>query len=65
MKKNVKHGAEVIAGESVILDAILGKLDAILQRLSVIEADLRELKETAYLKGEQKEETVPEFFMEK
>lgn len=65
MKKIVKHRAEIFAIKEETLDMVLEKLDDILQRLNVIEDDLRELKEIAHLKSEQEEEPVPEFFMEK
>jgi hypothetical protein len=64
MKKIVKHGPDILTIKEETF-MVLEKLDGILQRLNVIEDDLRELKEIAHLKREREEEPTAEYFMEK
>ncbi len=66
MKKQfIKRRSETPPKERVTLEIVLEKLDAILQRLDVIEKDLRELKGAAHPRSEQENEPTKEFFMER
>ncbi|MGE5444750.1 MAG: hypothetical protein ACM3SR_09130 [Ignavibacteriales bacterium] len=66
MKKQfIKRRAKTPPKKKVTLRIILEKLDAIFQRLDIIEEDLRELKGVAHPRSEQEKEPTEEFFMER
>jgi hypothetical protein len=64
-KQFIKRGSEIPPKEKVTLEIVLEKLDAIFQRLDVIEKDLRELKGLTHPRSEQEKERTEEFFMER
>ncbi len=66
MKKVTKSRSERIRKKKLTLDIVLEKLNSIIQRLDIIENDLRELKGIAYPKSDLEEkESTPEFFIQK
>ncbi len=61
----MKGKRELITKRGLTLEVVLEKLDNIIQRLDIIEKDLKELKGIAHPKIEEEKEPIPEFFMEK
>ncbi len=61
----MKRREEAIPKKKVTLEMVLEKLDNVIQRLDIIENDLRELKGMIHPQGEEEKKQTPEFFMEK
>jgi signal recognition particle subunit SEC65 len=61
----MKRRGKIIPKKKLTLEIVLEKLDDVIQRLDIIEKDLKELKGIAYPKIEEEKEPTPEFFMEK
>jgi hypothetical protein len=61
MKRRAKH-----TRKKLTLDTVLEKLNSIIQKLDIIESDLREIKKVVFPKSDLEEkEPTPEFFIQK